>query len=156
MEVYRVAKTQYGKDLTGIDARLYGGRWNQKGTAMIYTSKSRALAALEFLVHLPLSLAPPGLKIVSLQIPDETAIEEIPPSDLPANWRTYPAPPQLAELGSAWVKTNKTLLLRVPSAIIEKEFNILINPGHPDIKLVTVGKIEDFKFDDRLLKKKRK
>jgi len=75
-------------------------------------------------------------------------------SDLPADWRTHPAPPQLADLGSAWVKTNKTLLLRVPSVIIEKEFNILINPGHPDIKFVTIGKVEDFKFDDRLLKKK--
>jgi len=154
MEVYRIARTQYGNDLTGIGTKLYGGRWNQKGTAMIYTSKSRALAALEFFVHLPLSLAPPGLKIVSLQIPDKTAIEEISLSDLPADWRTYPAPPKLANLGSAWVKTNKTLLLRVPSVIIEKEFNILINPVHPDIKLVTIGKIEDFKFDDRLLKKK--
>lgn len=156
MEVYRIAMAQYSHDLTGIGARLYGGRWNQKGTAMIYTSKSRALAALEFLVHLPLSLAPSGLKIVTLQIPDETTIDEIPLSGLPASWRSHPAPPQLAELGSAWVKANKTLLLRVPSVIIEKEFNILINPGHPDIKRVTVGKIEDFKFDDRLLKEKKK
>ena len=156
MEVYRIAMTRYSHDLAGIGARLYGGRWNQKGTAMIYTSKSRALAALEFLVHLPLSLAPSGLKIVTLQIPDKAAIDEIPLSDLPASWRSHPAPPQLADLGSAWVKTNKTLLLHVPSVIIEKEFNILINPGHPDIKLVTIGKIEDFKFDDRLLKKKKK
>ncbi len=156
MEVYRIAKSSYSTDLTGLGARLYGARWNRKGTAMIYTSKSRALAALEFLVHLPLSLAPPGLKIVSLQIPDKTAIEEISLSDLPADWRTYPAPPQLAELGSAWLKTNKTLLLRVPSVIIEKEFNILINPGHPDMKLVTIVKTEDFKFDDRLLKEKKK
>jgi RES domain-containing protein len=85
MEVYRIATTRYSHDLTGIGARLYGGRWNQKGTAMLYTSKSRALAALEFLVHLPLSLAPSGLKIVTLQIPDETAIDEIPLSDLPAS-----------------------------------------------------------------------
>lgn len=156
MEVYRIAMAPYSHDLTGIGARLYGGRWNQKGTAMIYTSKSRALAALEFLVHLPLSLAPAGLKIVTLQISDETTIDEIPLSGLPASWRSHPAPPQLAELGSSWVKKNKTLLLRVPSVIIEKEFNILINPGHPDIKLVSIGKIEDFKFDDRLLKEKKK
>jgi RES domain-containing protein len=156
MEVYRIAKTSYSTDLTGLGARLYGARWNRKGTPMIYTSKSRALAALEYFVHLPLSLVPPDLKIVSLQIPDKTALEEISLSDLPADWRTHPAPPQLAEFGSAWVKTNKTLLLRVPSVIIEKEFNILINPGHPDIKLVTIGIIEDFKFDDRLVRQKKK
>jgi RES domain-containing protein len=67
-------------------------------------------------------------------------------------YQTYRHP----ELGSAWVKKNKTLLLRVPSVIIEKEFNLLINPGHPDTKLITIGKSEDFKFDNRLLEKKKK
>jgi len=50
--VYRIAKTRYIYDLTGAGARLYGGRWNQKGIGMIYTSENRSLASLEFLVHI--------------------------------------------------------------------------------------------------------
>ena len=56
MEVYRIAKSSYRTDLTGLGSRLYGARWNKKGTGLVYTSESRALASLEFLVHVPLSL----------------------------------------------------------------------------------------------------
>ncbi|MEX2607338.1 MAG: RES family NAD+ phosphorylase, partial [Kiritimatiellia bacterium] len=35
----------------GEGARLYGGRWNSKGTRMVYTSAAPSLAILETLVH---------------------------------------------------------------------------------------------------------
>jgi len=50
--LYRIAKTRHIYDLTGAGARLYGGRWNHKGIGMIYTSETRSLASLEFLVHI--------------------------------------------------------------------------------------------------------
>jgi RES domain-containing protein len=155
MEVYRIAKSSYSKDLAGLGARLYGARWNRKGSGLVYTSESRALASLEFLVHVPLSLVPPDLKIISINIPRGSSIEHVSLTDLPADWRSSPAPAALAEFGSTWAKFNKSLLLRVPSAIIDKEFNILINPNHPDMGQITINRIEDYGIDSRLLREKR-
>lgn len=152
MKVYRIAKTRYIKDLTGIGARIFGGRWNHKGSSIIYASESRALATVEFLVHVPLSLVPTDLALATLQIPDEITPSEILVSDLPANWHDYPAPSKLAELGSNWVARSESLLLRVPSAVVEHEFNILINPMHLDMKHVFISQTESFEFDKRLLR----
>gem|GEM_PF-89207 len=135
-----------------LGSRLYGGRWNRKGIGIIYTSETRALATLEYLVHLPLSLMPDDISISSIEIPDNIISREILISDLPINWRSWPAPTELAELGTRWVLSNETLLLRVPSAVVQHEFNILINPSHPDMKQVTILNIEEYRFDRRLIR----
>jgi RES domain-containing protein len=152
MRVYRIAKNQYIHDLSGTGARMYGGRWNDKGIAIVYTSESRALATVEYLVHVPLSIVPTELSIASIEIPDDTSQEEILTSELPAHWKDYPAPLELAELGTRWALTNDTLLLRVPSAVVDHEFNILINPSHSEMKQVTIAHIEEYRFDQRLLR----
>lgn len=72
-------------------------------------------------------------------------------SELPANWYNYPGLSDLAEVGTNWVLANNSLLLRVPSAVIKHEFNILINPSHPDMSHVTISDVEEFTFDERLL-----
>ena len=152
MIVYRIAREKYIRDLTGVGSRLYGGRWNNKGTGIIYTSETRALATLEYLVHLPLSLMPDDISISSIEIPDNTISREILISDLPPHWRSWPAPSELAELGTKWALGNETLLLRVPSAVVQHEFNILINPSHPDMMQVTILHIEEYRFDRRLIR----
>ncbi len=152
MKVFRIAKTQNIKDLSGAGARIYGGRWNHKGTGIIYTSESISLATVEYLVHVPLSIVPTNLSLATLQIPDEIIPNEIKNTDLPVNWRDYPAPSKLAESGSSWAKTNESLLLRVPSVVVEYEFNILINPLHPDMKHVTILQVEDHRADKRLFR----
>lgn len=158
MRVFRIAKSIYINDLSGSGARENGGRWNHKGIAIVYTSESRALAILECLVNLPVpvDLRDFDLKIASLVIPDRIIPKEISISDLPSNWRNYPAPPELADLGTKWALTKKTLLLRVPSAVIHREFNILINPLHPDMKHVKIIHIENYKLNNRLLREKKR
>lgn len=148
--VYRIALAQHARDLSGQGARLNGGRWNNKGTAIIYTSESRSLAAMEYLVHVSLPDIPAGLKIVSISIPAAMKAKQVEPSDLPRNWHEYPPPFELADFGTKWVESGQGLLLRVPSAVIEHEFNVLINPQHPDRKHVKIKSIEDFMYDDRL------
>ncbi len=157
MEVYRISLVRHIRDLTGEGARLYGGRWNHKGTGVMYTSANRALAVLEYLVHVTLSLIPDGLGIASLRIPDGIFAKRfvLSLSDLPKNWRNYPAPSHLADVGTTWAKKNDTLLLQVPSAVVEREFNILINPLHPDMKHIAITRVEDFTIDDRLLRTKK-
>ncbi|MDL1983505.1 MAG: RES domain-containing protein [Deltaproteobacteria bacterium] len=137
-----------------MGARIYGGRWNHTGYPVVYTSGSRSLAALEFLVHVPMALAPENLSIVEINIQENIEWESINESQLPSNWRDYPAPEQLANIGTNWIKSKSSLLLDIPSAVVKKEVNTLINPLHPDIKFVDLTNIEMFSFDSRLFKQK--
>jgi RES domain-containing protein len=69
---------------------------------------------------------------------------------LPKGWRDHPPPIKLAEMGTDWLKSIKSLLLRMPSAVIPNEFNIIINPVHTDMKYVKITHVEDFTYDKRL------
>jgi len=150
MFVYRIAKKKYIRDLSGIGARLYGGRWNRKGICLVYTSESRALALVEFLVNVPFSILPSKLYIATVEIDDQIRPMEIPLGDLPKNWRKFPAPSELAEIGSKWAVSNESVALRVPSAVVPHEFNILLNPSHPDIRHVAITTVEGLEMDKRL------
>ena len=150
MFVYRIAKKKHIRDLSGIGARLYGGRWNRKGIGIVYTSESRALALVEFLVNVPFSMLPSKLCIATVEIDDQIRPTEIPHGDLPKNWRKFPIPSELADIGSKWAVSNESLALRVPSALLPYEFNILLNPSHPDMKHVAIVDVEAFEMDKRL------
>ena len=151
MVLYRIAKKAYIRNLSGSGPRLYGGRWNPKGIGVIYTSESRALAALEFFVHLSRTLVPPGLSLVSIEIPDTASRKEITLEELPRNWRSYPAPPELADIGASWIRSKDSLLLRLPSVIMPPEGNVLINPAHPEMTGVRIIKVEQYSPDHRLI-----
>ena len=155
MLVYRIATSTHVNDLSGEGARLHGGRWNHRGTAVIYTSETRSLATVELLVHVSLSFAPTDLKMATIEVPDEPAPEVVDVAALPPNWRGFPAPPELADLGTSWARSGRSLLLRVPSAVVEREHNILINPAHPDIARIALAGVEDFLLDQRLARTKR-
>jgi RES domain-containing protein len=150
MLVYRIAKTDYVRDLTGMGAKLYGGRWNHRGTALIYTSETRALATLEYLEHVSMANVPRILSMAILEIPDDPAAETIWAESLPKNWRDFPAPPELADLGTKWAQSQGSLLLAIPSAVVMQEHNILINLSHPEMACVVVHSVENYEMDRRL------
>jgi RES domain-containing protein len=152
VQVYRITASRYSRDLSGTGARLHGGRWNPQGISVVYTAESRALATVEYLVHVPLSLVPRDLSLVTLHIPDRLPCKTMAIADLPANWRDYPLLPALANLGAQWVTALETLLLRVPSAAVAQEYNVLINPLHPDMPHLTIAQVEPYQFDARLLR----
>ncbi len=150
IRLYRICSSEYIEDLSGTGARIYGGRWNHPGYPVIYSSGSRSLAALEFLVHVPMALAPENLSIAEITIKAKVKRKRITSKELPASWRDYPAPEQLAAIGTEWLKARSSLLLDIPSAVVDKEDNTLINPLHPDMKQVQLTNIEKFHFDSRL------
>lgn len=154
MIVYRIAKTKYANDLSGTGARLYGGRWNHKGISIVYTSESRSLAILEFLAHATQSVVPEDTSMISIEIAPGIAPQQLKPTYLPNNWKTYPAPLKLMDIGTKWALSGETLLLRAPSVVVEHEYNILINCAHPDIQRVKISNIEKFALDERLFNKK--
>lgn len=149
MDVYRISSGLYIKDLTGLGPKTYGGRWNYRRIPAIYTSETRALAALEFLVHVKTRKAD-NLKIATISIPGSIVPLEFRIETLPKGWRDHPPPVKLAEMGTDWLKSLKSLLLRVPSAVIPNEDNLIINPMHADVKYVKISHVENFTYDKRL------
>ena len=154
IKLFRISISEHISDITGTGAKIYGGRWSHAGYPVVYTSGSRSLAALEFLVHVPMALAPENLSIVEINIQENVKRESIKESQLPSSWRDYPAPEQLVNIGTNWIKSKSSLLLDIPSAVVDKEVNTLINPLHPDMKHVNVAIVEKFSFDSRFLKQK--
>lgn len=152
MNVFRLTKSKYVTDLSGNGVRIAGGRWNKRGTPLLYTSESRSLATLEYLVHVPLGIVPKNLIMLTLYIPDFVTTNEIHTKDLHTKWDTYPASGELSDLGTCWASQERELLLFVPSSIVKSERNILINPLHHEIKFVSIIESENYRFDPRLLK----
>ncbi len=152
MRLFRIAKTHYINDLSGVGARANGGRWNRVGVGLLYTSPSRALATVEYLVHVPLVGVPKNLSIAIIAVPDDASAETITEEMLPNNWRRHPAPVELEEIGTRWVEERRSLLLRVPSAVVEGDYNVLINPAHSDMKEVEIAAVEPYLLDERLVR----
>lgn len=153
MRVWRIYDRRYAASaFDGEGARLYGGRWNSPGVSMVYTAASPSLAVLEVFVHLDPEEVPDGLLLGALDLPDDLSMQSISPQDLPADWRSFPAPEHLRSLGDQWVQGGASLLLAVPSAVIPEENNYLINPRHPEFQAVRQAAARPFTFDPRLWK----
>ncbi len=150
MRLYRLTKSKYSRDLSGKGAEKSGGRWNSKGTSMLYTAPSIALATAEVAVHIPLGILPRDYNIVSFNLPEMLTIKELFTKNLPENWRSIPHSNSTQLLGDAFVNAGDAFILKVPSAVIPGEINYLINPGHANIKSVSILSIETYEFDTRL------
>jgi RES domain-containing protein len=151
MLLYRICKTRYAHDLSGTGAKLAGGRWNPKGLAVLYTSQSRALAALEFLVHLEFMTPPDEYSMLTLELPDELEVTRYSAADLPSEWQVSPAPQSTINIGSRWLTEGRTPVLAVPSTLISQEYNYLFNPLHEQFRQVKLQDISPFQYDERLL-----
>ena len=148
-EAWRIIKARRAETaFSGEGAALAGGRWNSKGVKTFYASATRSLAVLENLVH----INPPVLfKYVCFRMEFEDSLaEKIVASRLPKDWDSHPPPPSTQRIGDDWVRSERSAVLAVPSAIIPKELNFLFNASHPDFKKITIGKPASFAFDSRL------
>jgi RES domain-containing protein len=152
MLVYRLTKAKYADDLNGIGAAMSGGRWNKKGRAVVYCSESPALSLLEIVVNIP-PMFQADLKLLTLEIPDQT-IMDLEEDKLPENWFHYPAPRVLAEIAEEYYRRLEILAIKVPSAVIHQQYNILINPGSKHFPELKVKSLEPFIFDPRLYRGK--
>jgi len=149
MEVFRISSEKYARSLT---ASGVSNRWNKDKQFVIYTGQSRSLSTLESVVH---TNSMPTLKSVVMVISIADADDlysSIHLKDLPPNWKDLAAYPLLQDLGSDWYVRNKSLVLKVPSAIIPQEFNYVINLNHPDFspKTVSLVRTESYFWEKRL------
>lgn len=149
MIVFRLSKGKYQADLSGKGAEMYGGRWNSKGAALLYTSQSRALAFAELAIHLPLGINPKDYFLITIKFPDTAKIFQLAESDMPSDWRSNPHSHHTQQLGDEFVSKGNYLVLRVPSAVVPGDYNYLLNPAHPMFKEVSIKQAEPFEFDSR-------
>ncbi len=148
---WRLIKTKYlASAFDGESARSSGGRWNSPGVGVVYAAESLSLGLVELLVHLKNGGTLPAYSAVRLEF-EEVLVASVAPTELPANWRDYPAPAETRAIGDKWVRGATRVILRVPSVVVPTESNYVINPGHPDFSRIRRGKPVTFPFDRRLL-----
>lgn len=150
IEGWRIVEAAFADNaFDGEGSRRYDGRWHSKGMPVVYTSSSIALATLELLVHLESERRVPDYVVIRCYFP-EALLETVDRTRLPANWREYPAPSELQRIGGEWLAGRSSAVLEVPSAIIDREVNYLLNPEHEDFKSIDIGASQQFKLDPRL------
>jgi RES domain-containing protein len=145
MIVYRCSTLQWAKDLSGTGASLYGGRWNNPGTFLLYTAENNILAALEIAIRIPLEQIGKDYVMIPLEVPDDADVYT---PKLLKSW--YKETEATRLLGDAFVKQNSHLLMKVPSALISDAFNYLINPRHELIRKVKPLEPRSILLDKRL------
>jgi RES domain-containing protein len=144
--------------LSGKGAASTGGRWNNPGEPVVYTASSIALAALETLVHLGAKTLPLNRYLVEIEIPAAIwdARQTWRPGDLPVGWDAIPEGRVSVEAGSKWLNAAASAVACVPSVVVPEEFNILINPKHPNAGSIRSRKVRRWLYDGRLRDPKRR
>lgn len=147
---WRIVKKKHQKDaLTGEGARLFGGRWNTPGHAILYTAGTLSGALLEVLVHSNRRLLSYYV-FYRLEFPKRVVLE-IDETELPEHWRNAPAPLELGRIGDQWYNEQRSAVLCVPNAIVPMEPNYLINPVHKDYRLIEIDGPISYVVDERLI-----
>ena len=147
IQTYRLAHPKYAQDISGYGSFLVPGRWNFKGVRILYTSENSSLALLEYLAHTE------GLKrrlpyqLITLQVPGDS-VKEYTTTELGPGWKENIL--QTREIGTAWLESGSSLLLKVPSVINDDNINILVNPVHSHFEHVKILNAKEITFDPRL------
>lgn len=151
--VYRICKTELVRNaFDGEGSFRYGGRWNSRGTRIIYTAGNLSLAALEMVVHLDDDSMLLEYSYIPAEVPSELilCVEDF--RRLPENWSHSPAPLAAQRIGDDWAREMPSAVLEVPTAVVPLEKNYLLNPAHLDFSKIVLGEVKKFEFDERLRK----
>ena len=149
MQLYRITLSKRTDKLVGSG---YPARWNSKGSFVIYTAGSRALAALENIVHRSGEGLNQNFRVLTIDLPKEIKVKSIRKTSLLKDWTAFNQIQTTRETGDKWIDNLSSAVLRVPSAIIQDEYNYLLNPAHPDFSKIKIVNTEVFVFDSRLSK----
>lgn len=155
MIVFRIVKANYSCELR---ASGRAARWNQLNEYVLYCAESIALAYLENIVHFEGYGFRTDYVILDIEVPDDT-VTLVDPTELPPNWRNFESYANCQPLGSAWYQGQESLLLKVPSVIVPRSFNYVINTRHPEFNRVKIAAVDALDPDERmeqLLRAKRK
>ena len=152
MEAYRLSREKFASTLSGRGAALKGARWNSIGVELIYTASNRSLAMAEVAVHFTLATLPGDYMMITIFIPDDISLQKLKISNLPTDWNIFPHPGTTQSIGDQFIADNKFCILQIPSAVTQGDYNLLINPNHPDFKQIKIIAKDKFPFDKRIFK----
>jgi RES domain-containing protein len=143
MALWRISRH---RDLSGAGGLRAPGRWHERGLPIVYLAESPAGALLEACVHTSANDVPPSYTLLAVSVPSRISLQAT--DALLADWTRHLE--LTRELGSAWLRSMESALLRVPSALVPATFNVLLNPLHPDAGHVRIEAAYDYPFDRRL------
>jgi RES domain-containing protein len=146
MEVWRISNYV---DLSGSGGVRAAGRWHSRGRRIVYLADHPASAVLEMLVHMDRDLLPATYRLLRVIVPETIAAETVGAEALPADWREHPAVTR--GIGDRWLDGCSSALLQVPSVIVPRARNFLLNPAHPHAANIAVVEVIHAPFDARLL-----
>lgn len=135
-------------DLRGLGGLRASGRWHDRGLAIVYLAENPAGALLETCIHTSANDVPPTYTLLAVRVEDAVVIEHLDATALKPDWTEHPEVSR--ELGSAWLRSSRSALLRVPSALVPATFNVLLNPLHPQAAQVKIESAYEYPFDIRL------
>lgn len=143
--LYRVVKPDAGLACFGRQDAYPGGRWSSAGTPLVYASLSPGTALLEALVHMDDDEDDDRvLAIASVPAECIATLEA-----LPEQWRERPYRASVQAAGDDFFRSARALALKVPSAVAEAEFNVLLNPEHAHASRLRTLELRTLKLDDR-------
>lgn len=146
MIIWRLTtRSKAAEAFDGEGASKYGGRWNSQGTKLVYCSDSVSLAVLENLVHFDVDIAP-SLYLYEVEI----KVSQVKMGSLDIKYLNDEE--MSKKYGDEWTLSASSLVLSVPSAVINKQNNFLLNPNHPDFKIINIIEHGLFDLDSRLSK----
>jgi len=150
---WRLDKAKRAREaFTGEGARRVSGRWHHQGIPVVYVSESIALSVLEKFVHLGYDASHIKFVYYKIEIPDSVLIEKLKSAELPEDWTAEPPRASTKDIGFAWAGKAETAVLRVPSVLVPKSWNYLLNPVHHDFKKIRISDPMPFVFDARMWK----
>ena len=149
MRAYRICKARWATTaFYGIGAAENPGRWNAFGQKAIYCADSRSLGALEILAHVTRkrTLSKAKFVVFPVEVPDDL----IHVADrLPRGWDAKPNTTISQKYGSRLIHSRAAV--KFPSAVTRGEFNLVLNPAHPEFSKITWEGPEALIFDVRVV-----
>jgi RES domain-containing protein len=149
---WRTTRKKYVREaFSGDGAKQFGGRWNPPGTPMVYTAQSLSLAILELIVHLEDDGDICGFAAIPVTF-SSTLVQVLPESQRPKNWFSLPIAEPSQQVGKKWLEEMPSVILQVPSSVVPRESNFLINPLHPKFSKLKIGSPQSLHIDQRISK----
>jgi|LakMenEpi03Aug12_release.lakeMendotaPanAssembly.Ray.scaffolds.fasta_scaffold33957_3 RES domain-containing protein len=150
-KVYRITRQRYILDLSGVGSANFGGRWNPKGTYVLYTADNPSLAMLEWLAHARDRQMDEVYCMATLLLP-EAPLKKLNLASLPAYWRDTPPSQALQQFGAQILAEDEWLGFEVPSVLMPLDYNVVLNTRHSLYSRVEIVGTELVIADERLIR----
>jgi RES domain-containing protein len=145
MVLWRISRH---RDLDGLGGLRAPGRWHERGFPVVYLAETPAGALLEVCVHTSANDIPPNYTLLEITVPTGISVETLDVNTLLPDWLKDLE--ETRAVGTEWLRSTRSALLRVPSVIVPATFNVLLNPGHPESKTIGISRMIEYPFDIRL------